>query len=67
MPSAAAHVVLPAIGEVVFVQEPLADAQAKIGQAYLSGTVTEAGAARVANAVLKPVSDTRWPRSNVAI
>ncbi len=37
-----AQVVLPAIGEVVFVDEPLADAQSKIGQMYVPGMVTKA-------------------------
>jgi hypothetical protein len=52
-----AHVVLPAIGEVVFVQEPLADAEFKIDQVDLLGIITEADAARVANAVLTPVNN----------
>ena len=36
-----AHVVLPAVGEVVLVEKALTDAQAKVGQAYVSGIVTE--------------------------
>src|SRR5437016_352474 len=37
-----AHVVLPAVSEVVLVQQALADAHAKCGQAHVSGIVTEA-------------------------
>jgi hypothetical protein len=49
--------VLPAISEVVFVNEPLADAQTKIGQAYVSGIITEADSAVMTDAVLTPVND----------
>jgi hypothetical protein len=52
-----AHVVLPAICEVVLVDEPLADAQTKIGQAYVSGIVTEADPAVMTDAVFTAVND----------
>jgi len=51
------HVVLPAIGEVVFVHEALADTQAKVSQAHVSGIVPEADPAVMTDAVLTPVND----------
>ena len=52
-----AQVVLPAIGEVVFVNKPLADAQTKIGQVYLLGIVAEVDPAVMTDAVLAPVNN----------
>jgi len=52
-----AHVMLPAVGEVILVQEALTDAQAKVGQAYVSGIVTEADSAVMPDAVLAAVDD----------
>ena len=37
-----AHVMLPAIGEVVLIQEAFTGAEAEVGQAYVSGIVIEA-------------------------
>jgi hypothetical protein len=51
------HVMLPAVGEVVLVQEALANTKAKLGQVYVSGIVTEADPAVRADAVLTAVDD----------
>jgi hypothetical protein len=51
------QVVLPAVGEVVFIDEALADAQTKIGQVYLLGIVAEADPAIMTDTVLTPVND----------
>ncbi len=51
------HVVLPAVGEVILVQEALTNAQAKVGQAYVSGIVTEADPAIMPDAVLTTLDD----------
>jgi hypothetical protein len=48
---------LPAIGEVVFVEEALAGSKAEIGQPDPSGVIAEAEAAGVGDAVLAPVDD----------
>ena len=47
----------PAVGEVIFVQEALTNAEAKVGQAYVSGIVTEADPAVMPDAVLAAVDD----------
>jgi hypothetical protein len=49
--------VVPAIEEVVLVQESFADAQAEVGKLDLIGVVTEPETARVGDAVLAPVDD----------
>jgi hypothetical protein len=56
------HVMLPAVGEVVLVQEALANTKAKLGQVYVSGIVTEADPAVRADAVLTAVDETRASR-----
>ena len=48
---------MPAVGEVVLVQETLTDAEAKVGQAYVSGIVTEANPAVMPDAILAAVDD----------
>ena len=52
-----ADIVLPAIGEVVLVQEALPNAEAQVGQAYLARIITEGDPAEVADAVLATVND----------
>jgi len=51
------HVVLPAVGEVVFIEEAFTDAQAKVGQAHPSRIVAEADPAVTADPVLTAVED----------
>ena len=48
---------LPAVGEVVLVEKALTDAEAKVGQAYVSGIVTEADPAVMPDAVVTAVDD----------
>ena len=52
-----AHIVLPAVREVVFIQETLTCAEVKVGQAYVSRVVTEANSAVMADSVLAAVDD----------
>ena len=51
-----AHVVLPAISEVILVEEALADAQSEINQPYLARIVSEADPAVMVDAVLTTVN-----------
>ena len=48
---------LPAVGEVILIEEALTDSKAKVGQAYMSGIVTEADPAVMPDAVLTAVDD----------
>jgi len=48
---------LPAIGEVVLVHNPLADAQTKINLPHLARVIAKADATTVADAVLAAVDD----------
>ncbi len=57
------HVVAPAVGEVVFVEEALAGSKAEIGEANLMGVVAEAEAARVADS--RPWATKRWRWSSL--
>jgi hypothetical protein len=49
--------VLPAVGEVILIKEAFTDAEAKVGQAYVSGIVTEADPAVMPDAILMAVDD----------
>jgi hypothetical protein len=49
--------VLPAVGEVVFVEETLAGPQAEVGQPHSSGIVFEAPGADAGNAVLATLDE----------
>ena len=48
---------LPAVGEVILIQEAFTDSKAKVGQAYVSGIVTEPDPAIMPDAVLTAVDD----------
>jgi hypothetical protein len=51
------HVVLPAVGEVILIEDALTDSKAKVGQVYVSGIVTEADPAIMPDALLTAVDD----------
>ena len=51
------HVVLPAIGEVILIEEALADSEAKIGEMHAVRVIAEADAAETDDAVCPPVDD----------